>query len=178
MRVLVLGAKPASLYNFRGCFIKKLSSYGYRVCSIASGASEQEIKKINELGSEYKDVHIGRSGINPFVDFKTYYCLRKRLKKDSYNIILSYTIKPVIWGGLAARSVPDCKFYALITGLGFAFQKGSWKKRLLNKLVVFLYKTALKNSEKVIFQNPDNKKVFIEQGIIPEDKACIVNGSG
>ncbi|MCF7509168.1 MULTISPECIES: glycosyltransferase family 4 protein [Vibrio] len=178
MRVLVLGAKPASLYNFRGCFIKKLSSYGCSVCSIASGASEQEIKKINELGSEYKDIHIGRSGINPFVDFKTYYCLRKRLKKDSYNIILSYTIKPVIWGGLAARSVPDCKFYALITGLGFAFQKGGWKKRLLNKLVAFLYKAALKNSEKVIFQNPDNKNVFIEQGIIPEDKACIVNGSG
>jgi hypothetical protein len=93
--------------------------------------------------------------MNPLNDFILIVKLFKIFKKQSPDVILSYAIKPVIWGGLAAKF---CKidFYALITGLGFAFQGTSFKRKLLTSLVVILYRVALKKSKAVIFQNKDN----------------------
>lgn len=93
-------------------------------------------------------------------------------------MMLAYTIKPIIWGGIAARLAKVSNFYALVTGLGYAFQKGGKVKNLLNTLVKFLYRVALKNSKGVIFQNQDNMQVFIDEGIVPKDKCFLVNGSG
>ena len=101
----------------------------------------------------------------------------KIFKKQSPDKILSYAIKPVIWSGLASKF---CKtdFYALITGLGFAFQGTSFKRKLLTRLVVFLYRVALKKSKAVIFQNKDNLNLFVDKGIVPISKTYLVNGSG
>lgn len=179
MKIIVLGTKPSSLYNFRGQLIRKLSSYSNsKVLGVASNATASEISRVEQLGTDYIDYPVSRSGLNPKEDFKTFKALRSIFKEQQPNVILAYTIKPIIWGAFAARSVPNCRFYALVTGLGFAFQKGSWKKNLLMKLVIFLYKAALKRADKVIFQNPDNRQVFIDLGIVPEHKTAIVNGSG
>lgn len=178
MKALVVGGLPSSLYNFRGQLVNSLMKNSIDIVTLASGAKEEEVTTIESLGSKYIDVAIHRNGLSPTQDIKTFFSLRSIFKQQQPDVILAYTIKPIIWGGLAARFVPNCRFYALVTGLGFAFQKGSWKKNLLMKLVAFLYKSALKNAEKVIFQNPDNRQVFIDQGIVPEHKTCVVNGSG
>ncbi|MGO2074867.1 MAG: glycosyltransferase family 4 protein, partial [Pseudoalteromonas sp.] len=178
-KITVIGTKPSSLYNFRGELLKNLAeNNNSTVYAMASNAIEAEINKVNSLGAEYIDYPVSRSGLSPTQDFKTFVALRKIFKQQKPDVILAYTIKPIIWGGLAARVLPNCHFYALVTGLGFAFQKGNWKKNLLVKLVAFLYKTALKKAEKVIFQNPDNQQVFIDLGIVPKYKTCVVNGSG
>lgn len=148
------------------------------MCALASGATCTDINALKALGANYTDYPVSRSGLNPREDFKTYKALCSIFKVQQPTVILAYTIKPIIWGAFAARCVPNCRFYALVTGLGFAFQKGNFKKNLLMKLVIFLYKTALKRADKVIFQNPDNQKVFIDLGIVPEHKTAIVNGSG
>lgn len=178
MKITVIGTLPSSLYNFRGQLLRCLKSKGVQVKGLASGASAADIEAVEYLGAEYIDYPVSRSGLNPTEDFKTFKALGAIFKAEKPNVILAYTIKPIIWGALAARVVPECRFYALVTGLGFAFQKGSWKKNLLMKLVIFLYKTALKRADKVIFQNPDNRQVFIDLGIVPEHKTAIVNGSG
>ncbi|MDW1889929.1 glycosyltransferase family 4 protein [Vibrio sp. 1733] len=178
MSFFIIGAKPSSLYNFRGNLIKEIVSYGYTVKAIASGASGIEIEKIEELGSEYNEVYIARSSLNPLCDLKTYLSLRELFKKDKPKLILSYTIKPIIWGGIATRSFNSCSFYAMVTGLGYAFQKGGLAKNLLNTLVKFLYRSALKKSKGVIFQNRDNMQVFIDEGIVLKEKCFLVNGSG
>ena len=179
MRITVIGAKPSSIYNFRGELIKKFSENNtFTVYAVASNANEKEINTINTLGANYIDYPVSRNGLSPSQDFKTFVALRKIFKQIQSDIILAYTIKPIIWGGLAARVLPHCRFYALVTGLGFALQKGNWKKNLLVKFVAFLYKTALKKADKVIFQNPDNQQVFIDLGIVPAYKTCVVNGSG
>lgn len=175
---MVIGALPSSLYNFRGHLIQCLKNRGFRVEGLASGASNDEVKAVEQLGAGYIDYPVSRSGLNPIEDLKTFKALRAIFKSQQPDVILAYTIKPIIWGAFAARFVPNCRFYALVTGLGFAFQKGNWKKYLLMKLVVFLYKTALKNTAKVIFQNPDNRQVFIDLGIVSEHKTAVVNGSG
>jgi glycosyltransferase involved in cell wall biosynthesis len=98
-------------------------------------------------------------------------------KQQRPDLVLCYTIKPVIWGGLAAR-LTGTKFYALVTGLGFAFQGKSFKRRLLTQLVSFLYRLSLSHATKVIFQNKDNRDVFTGRNIIPVEKTEVVNGSG
>jgi glycosyltransferase involved in cell wall biosynthesis len=178
MKIIVIGTLASSLYNFRGHLIKAFKSINLNVISLASGAKKNDVIALKNLGSAYLDYPVSRSGLNPKEDLKTFYALRNIFINQQPNIILAYTIKPIIWGGLAARVVPGCKFYALITGLGFAFQKGNWKKNLLVKLVAYLYKIALKKVDRVIFQNPDNKKVFIDLGIVPVHKTFVVNGSG
>lgn len=178
MKVIVIGTLPSSLYNFRGQLLQHLKSLGGNVKALASGASPEDVKAVEQLGAGYIDYPVSRSGLNPKEDFKTFKALGAIFKAEKPDVILAYTIKPIIWGALAARCIPSCRFYALVTGLGFAFQKGSWKKNLLMKLVIFLYKTALKRADKVIFQNPDNRQVFIDLEIVPEYKTAIVNGSG
>lgn len=178
MKINIVGTLPSSLYNFRGELLNQLNKSNFIVQTLASGAKNNDIKAVETLGGDYIDYPVSRSGLNPIKDFKTFVALRNVFKKQQPDVILAYTIKPIIWGAFAARTVPNCRFYALVTGLGFAFQRGNWKKNLLMKLVVILYKAALKNADKVIFQNPDNKQVFIDLGIVPEYKTAVVNGSG
>lgn len=176
--IMILGATPKSLINFRGNLLRSINASGLNVVALASNAKSSEVDEIRALNISYVDYPVSRNSLSAIEDFKTLLSLRVIFNKYKPSVILAYTIKPIIWGGLAARFIPSCRFYALVTGLGFAFQKGNWKKNLLVKLVTFLYKVALKRAKKVIFQNPDNKQVFIDLGIIPEHKACVVNGSG
>ncbi|WP_158157158.1 glycosyltransferase family 4 protein [Vibrio alginolyticus] len=176
-KIIILGAYPASIYNFRGEVIKKLSEVNVTL-SMASDASDKEVEVINSLGCEYRDYPIDRSGINPIRDIVTLTFLFNSFRELKFDILLAYTIKPIIWGGLAARFAKVPSFYAMITGLGYAFQKGGLAKNLLNTLVKFLYRSALKKSKGVIFQNRDNMQVFIDEGIIPKEKCFLVNGSG
>lgn len=178
MKIIVIGTLPSSLSNFRGQLIKSLRHINLDVTALASGATKSEINDIEDLGASYIDYSVARSGLSPLQDFKTFLNFLYIFNKKKPNIVMAYTIKPIIWGAFASRILSNCQFYALVTGLGFVFQKGNFKKNILFSLVVFLYKAALKNVNKVIFQNPDNKQVFIDLGIVPEYKTFVVNGSG
>lgn len=178
MKIIVLGALPSSLFNFRGCLLLKLVEKAKAVTAMASGASSQEISSVENLGCNYVDYPVLRSGLNPFKDISTFFRLAREFRKLKPEIVLAYTIKPVIWGGLASRFFSKTSFYALVTGLGYAFQPGGTFKSVLIWIVRNLYKISLKSSEGVIFQNPDNMQVFIEQGIVPAEKCHLVNGSG
>ncbi len=178
MEIIVIGALPSSLYNFRGELIKLLLKHNKRVVTSAATANENEISKINGLGASFVEVSINRNGLNPVDDIRTLFSIYSIYRKVRPSVVLTYTIKPIIWGGIAARFANIESFYAMITGLGYAFQKGGLAKNLLNTLVKFLYRSALKKSKGVIFQNRDNMQVFIDEGIVPKEKCFLVNGSG
>lgn len=177
-KIVVLGTLPSSLYNFRGLLLRSLVTSGFCVHALSTNATNIDIDILKSLGVQYTDYPVNRSGLNPVKDYITFRALRAFFKSSKPHFIMAYTIKPIIWGAFAARCVPESRFYALVTGLGFTFQSGNWKKNLLMKLVIFLYKVALKNAAMVIFQNSDNQKVFINLGIVPEYKTIVVNGSG
>ncbi|MDK2597612.1 MULTISPECIES: glycosyltransferase family 4 protein [Pseudoalteromonas] len=178
MKVVVIGALPMSLIRFRGLLLKELGDNGATVTAMASEADAEFQKNITNFAHDYVDYPVARNGLNPLKDFKTVSSLVRHFKRIKPDIILAYTIKPIIWGGIAARFAKSPKFYPLVTGLGYAFQPGGFLKSLLILLVRNLYKLALKEAKGVIFQNPDNMRVFIEQGIVSEDKCHLVNGSG
>lgn len=178
MKVCIIGALPSSLINFRGQLIKSFIENGHNVVALASNATEAEITDIEKLGVKYIDYPVKRNQLSILADIKTLLSFRKIFKHEKPDVILAYTIKPVIWGGIAARFLPKAKFYGLITGLGFAFQQNTFKRYILSKLVTFLYRFSLSRAAKVIFQNPDNLQVFVDNEIVTKDKTMRVMGSG
>ncbi len=177
-RVMVIGALPNSLVNFRGELIKKFFDSGHEVIAMSSGATANEEAIIRALGAKYIDYAVQRNGLNPLSDLKTFLNFIMVFNKEKPDVILAYTIKPVIWGGIATRFFPETRFYGLITGLGFAFQKGGFKRGLLSAVVTSLFRFALSKSTNVIFQNYDNLQVFLDKKITTPEKAVRVNGSG
>lgn len=175
---LLLGAFSESLINFRGSLIQSLCNANYQVTAMASETQTKVTAQLATWGANFRAYPIQRNSLNPLADFRTWQSLRQTFQELQPNVILAYTIKPVIWGGLASRTIPNTRFYALITGLGFAFQGETFKRKLLVKLVTLLYRTALKHAEWVIFQNPDNLNEFVQRGIVPATKCVLVNGSG
>lgn len=177
-KIAVIGALPSSLLNFRGELIKRLAEKNFNVVAMASGALDTEICSIEKIANRYIDYPVTRNGLNPVKDLFTLWSLKRVFSSIRPDIVLAYTIKPIIWGGMAARLTGVPKFFALVTGLGFAFQSGNFMKNLLVRVVTFLYREALKNSAGVIFQNVDNMNTFISKGIVPKEKCYIVSGSG
>ena len=175
--IVVVGGIPESLLNFRGELICAFKRSGLRVMAMSSPASDKIIKALNSIGIEYTPYDLKRNSLNPLNDLSVLVQLYKVFRYLKADLVLAYTIKPVIWGGFAAR-VTGAEFYALITGLGYSFQGEGIKRSFLKWLVRNLYRSALVRAKGVIFQNADNAKLFIDQRIVHPSKCHVVNGSG
>lgn len=176
--IIVIGALPESIINFRGKLINALVANQYKVTAMAALSKPAIISSLASMQVGFKPFPVQRNGLNPRTDLKTLFSLRKDFYNLKPDVILAYTIKPIIWGGLASRVAPNARFYALVTGLGFAFQEGTTARKLLSRLVSALYRISLRRATKVIFQNPDNLNALISRGIVPSAKCVLVNGSG
>lgn len=177
-RVIVLGAYPESLTNFRGEFVRALVDRGNHVTAMSAEADETQVSKILALGADHCPYFVRRNGLNPWADVRTFIDLYRCFRRIRPEIVFAYTIKPVVWGGYAARLCRNVQFVALITGLGFAFQGRSLRRRLLSKVVTHLYRGALRGASSVVFQNLDNRNEFVKRKIVPIEKTYVVNGSG
>jgi len=177
MKILILGTVPNDLLNFRSELIKDILKKGNEVIASSSKLDPDSASHMKKLGITYESIFLNRHGLSLRGDIKTLADLLKLFKKRDPNLVLAHGIKLVIWGGISAR-IRKIPFFALITGLGFAFQGTTFRRKLLTRLVSFLYRIALKNSKAVIFQNEDNRKIFIDKNIVAPSKTHIVNGSG
>lgn len=177
MKVIIIGASPRSLVNFRGELIKTLA-ISHDVIALAGGATADEISTIESLGVRYIDVPVKRTSMNPFTDLKTMRFYRSIFEQEQPDYVLSYTIKPIIWGGIALRTLPGARFTALITGLGYAFEGQGFKRGVLRWIVSKLYKLSLKRANQVVFQNSDDLNYFVERGLTSRNKTYVVPGSG
>lgn len=178
MKVVVIGAYPDSIIDFRGEMIKAMVNKGHEVLVMSAPASPQVVAAVESLGAKFQPYQVQRNGLNPFVDLKTFWQLRQMMKDFQPDKVLAYTIKPVIWGGLAARLFANIEFYALITGLGYAFERGSFLRNSVNMIVKRLYHASLKSAKRVIFQNEDNRNLFSELGLCRPEQTARVHGSG
>jgi glycosyltransferase involved in cell wall biosynthesis len=133
--------------------------------------------EFNNENIQYDPVSFNRNGLSIFSDLLTFFNIFKHLRRYRPDLVLAFTIKPVIWSGIASRFL-NINFYALITGLGYSFHGETKRRKLLTMLVSSLYKLALKKSNSVIFQNLDSRDIFVKKGIIPFSKTYVVNGSG
>lgn len=175
----MIGALPESLLNFRGDLLKALVAAGCAVTAMAGATKPPVVRKLSAMGVRFRPYPVQRSGMNPVADLHTYYALRMALGELKPDILLCYTIKPVIWGGMAIKGKPAPRFYALVTGSGFALQETNGLiRRMLIALVTRLYRASLSRASQVIFQNPDDRDLFVERQIVGKDRCSVVNGSG
>ncbi len=178
--VLVLGVEPQSLLNFRKDLIAELKAKGYGVTVASLNPSEAQRFALESLGVEVRSVPFSRTGVNPFSDMITLTSLVNLFRKTRPEAVIAYTAKPVIYGALAARIAGVPRFAAMITGLGYSFVAGpGLKRRMARGVATQLYRIALKRCSAVIFQNPDDRAIFTELGLLKGAGTIgVVNGSG
>lgn len=177
IKLALIGGIPESLINFRGVLLDDLVCRGVDVHAISGQASGLTLEQLKEKKVSFHAAPVARNSLNPIADIWLLIRLIFILLKLKPSVVVSYTIKPIIWGGFAARFT-NARFIALVTGLGFAFQGDSLKRRMLTRAVTFLYKASLKKADAVIFQNADNARLFITLGIVDPARCHVVNGSG
>lgn len=170
-RILVLANFDVGLYKFRKELIQELLNRGNEVyISLPDGGL---VRNLEKMGCKFVDTAVNRRGINPKTDAKLMFFYWRLIKKLHPDMVITYTIKPNIYGGLMCRllRVP----YAVnITGLGTAFQN----ENIVKKIVTFLYKIALKNAKVVFFENVENRKTMLDLHIVKKEKTCVLNGAG
>ncbi|MEG1854595.1 MAG: glycosyltransferase family 4 protein [Acinetobacter sp.] len=182
MKFLMISSFLPSALNFRGKLLEALRTQGFDIHIFAPEIQQfpEELKQLQALGYQVHEIPMQRTGTNPISDLKTLKSMYRLICSIQPDYVLSYTIKPVIYGTLAAWLAKVPHRFALITGLGYAFQNIECGKRsFFQKMVHGLYAQALKHAEKVFFQNPDDLKLFQTMQLLDTQKpAVVVNGSG
>ena len=168
--ILVLANMDITLLYFRKELIERLMKEKYEV--YVSFPKCDNVKIFEEMGCKFIDVQMDRHGLNPFKDFKIILKYLKVIKKIKPDYILTYTIKPNIYGGIAAR-IRKTPQISNITGLGTALENGG----LLQKLAIILHKLALKKVKCCFVQNEENL-AFLKKHKIAKDKLKLIPGSG
>jgi glycosyltransferase involved in cell wall biosynthesis len=176
--IVIIGPTTKTLLNFRGHLISDLVAEHYKITVLVSEYSSSDIDKLNLLGAKCEFFQMKRGGLNPLREVITFFSLINKLQKLKPNLVLAYTIKPVIWGGLSCLFVRGTSFIALITGLGYSFEGTSLGKRLLTKIASILYAMSLNRAKFIIFQNADNLNLFISKNICSREKSLLILGSG
>lgn len=176
-KIVIISHYSKSLINFRGDLIRAMIELGHEVICLGPEAGYKQ--PLQELGADYLQIPLHRTGLNPLKDVKTLFSLRKVLKEIKPDIVFSYTVKPIVYGSIAAHMAGVRRMYALISGLGYVFIGQTFKQRLLTQIVAFLYRQGLKYNQVVFFQNPDDLHLFVSKSIVPKTaKPVLVNGSG
>lgn len=170
MQILILSNHSGGLYDFRKDLIAELKNYANVTAAVPHNDRWEELC---ELADRVIELPVDRRGMNPVRDAKLFRQYSAMLKKVRPDLVLTYTIKPNIYGGLACwmARIP----YAVnITGLGSAIENGGW----LRRFVLALYKPALKGARVVFFENAGNRDSLVSAGVVPEGRDVVLNGAG
>src|SRR5262249_19458106 len=145
--------------HFRAGLIRALLAKGYDVVAIAP--QDSHAQRLINMGCRFIPLEMDSKGVNPIADAALFYRYLYVLRREKPDAFLGYTIKPNVWGSLAAQA---CGIPVInnISGLGTAFIRDTW----LTSVVKMLYRAALARSRVVFFQNKDDRSLFVQQGLV------------
>lgn len=171
-KVLIIANDTTYVYNLRLAIIKKLIEKKYVVYIAAEVLEFKE--ELEQVGCNIIDITIGRHGTNPLSDLRLMNRYKRLFKEIKPDYILSYNIKPNVYGGMASKHL-NTNFMPNITGLGTALEYPG----LMQKLTVMLHKIGLKKAKTVFFQNQENMDFFKNHKILSKKtKMVLLPGSG
>ena len=177
MKILIICNYSSGLLKFRGLLIRTLIDRGHSVSAVVPWTDEeselQSEKGLEAAHCSLIHLPIERRGMNPLKDAKLLRNYRNVIEKERPDLVVTYTIKPNIYGGIACR-ILGVPYAANITGLGTAFQNNGMLKTLVTKL----YRVALKRAKTVFFENVENRQTLLDAGIVNEEQACLLHGAG
>jgi glycosyltransferase involved in cell wall biosynthesis len=170
---MVVANTTWNIYNFRLPLLQLLEKRGYQIVVVAP--LDEHIIYLNELknGSHLHVHRLNRKGMNPFKDFSFFLELYRLYRLEKPDLIIHYTIKPNIYGNFAAflRGIPSI---CVVTGLGYSFIHNGWVKKLTDAL----YRLSFVGAKKVLFENQDDRQLFIDNHLSSIHKSIATKGCG
>lgn len=176
MKIIFVSPKNRTVYNFRGDLIKEIVALGHEV--VVTGPKNIDVDKITALGARFVEIPMEKTGVNAKSDLKYIFALKKLFKKEKPDITFGYTIKPVVYGAIAAKMAKVKNRVSMVEGLGYIFTANTRKARILRPIVKTLYRIGFSCAQRVIFINPDDFKDFTNMKLLKKDKCRLVNGAG
>lgn len=171
-RKIVLATNAAwNIANFRGGLIRGLQADGWEV--VAMAPRDDHVPRVEALGCRFVELPMHGSGTNPREDMRLYRRFKVALAAERPAAFLGFTIKPNVWGSLAAQRL-GIPVINNIAGLGTAFIRTNW----LTGIARILYRWGLRRSHTVLFQNEDDRRYFVDSGLVDRARSARVPGSG
>lgn len=177
-RILIIASFTPSLIKFRGDMLRDFVARGHEVTCCSPDPDEETLRQLKQIGAAHRTFRLQRAGLNPLADLATIRDLRRLMADCKPDHVLSYTVKPVIYGCLAAGAQKVPNIHAMITGLGTTFIDKSFKGSLVGAYARFMYRAALRKCRTVFFQNPDDSGTFVAKSLVDPGKVVHINGSG
>lgn len=176
-RLLFVINEPDFFLSHRLSLAEGAASAGFEVhVATKAGAG---VERIRALGFTQHCLPLSRSGKNPFTELRTVWAIFKLFRRIRPDVVHLVTIKPVLYGGIAARLAGVPGVAAAVSGLGFVFISSGLKAQLVRGVVGLLYRLALgMRNLRVIFQNPDDRQALLRLGVVSIEKSVLIRGSG
>lgn len=176
MKFMLISPKNRTVYNFRADLIRAIQSKGYDV--VVTGPDRIDIDRIEALGVTFAEIPMNKTGTSPLADLRYCRALYRLMKKERPDAVLGYTVKPVIYGAIAAHFAGVKNINGMVTGGGYTFTAKTLKAKALGLLVRCLYRIGFRFTDHIIFQNEDDKEEFCQRRLAKADRCHVVNGSG
>lgn len=182
MKIVILGNQARAMANFWTVLIRAMKAAGHDIVCLTPYEQGEWNAALTSLGARLLHYPLDRKGLNPLRDAKTLLALRRIFKAEQPDLLFAFTIKPVIYGAIAAALAgkPFKKNrHVMITGLGYMFEADSGIKRLLTQVARLLYRLAFSQVHTVFFQNLDDKETFVRLRIMsPGTDIAMSRGTG
>jgi glycosyltransferase involved in cell wall biosynthesis len=179
MKILVFSSLAYSLVNFRGALLNSMREAGHDVLAVAPDDDSFVSDWLKEHDIRFQTVSMNRTGMKPMQDLQTLLGYVRLIAKEKPDLILAYTQKPIIYGGIAARLTGNVPFYALMSGLGYLFSPDGAKPGLVRTIFLRLYREGVRKARKIFVFNRDDQADMLDAGIIDQRQTVIqVPGSG
>jgi len=167
---------PAYFISHRMPIALALLAKGFEVYLIAPGNCPVEL---SDAGFKYHSVGMSRKGMNPFAELYTILALRRLFKQIQPDLVHLVTIKPYLYGGIAARLAGVPAVVSAVAGVGILFSGQGFKNKVLCSLLYPLYRFAFGHkNQAAIFQNPNDRDLLVDWGVLDFDKARLIRGAG
>ena len=177
MKIIVVSPKNKTVFNFRGDLIRDMIAKGHEVAVV--GPNQDYVEDVLALGvSEFVEAKLVKDNTSILGDLGYLKKLISIFREKKPDLVFGYTIKPVIYGSIAAKLAGVSNIYAMVTGLGRVYASGGLKARMVRLITKVLYKLAFLCCDRVIFQNGDDIAELVGQHYLPLHKTVQVNGSG
>jgi glycosyltransferase involved in cell wall biosynthesis len=175
VKILLFANTDWYLYNFRLALAQALRDLGDEVVLVSPGGIYTA--RLQELGFRWVCFPLARGGLNPLAEISTVARLFKLYLNEKPDLVHQFTVKCVLYGSLVCHFLGIRAVVNSVTGLGYVFMEGRGTRRWIRRLIVSFYRLVLRRTW-VIFQNPDDRSIFLENHLVDLKRVALIRGSG
>lgn len=177
MKLLLAANTDWYLYNFRLSLANYYRSQGAEV--VLASPPGPYVPQLQQAGFRWINWPIGRQSMRPSGELRSIFRFARLLRQESPDLLNLFTIKPILYGTIAAQWAKTPAVVNFVTGRGYVFLSTDWQARLVRPLVRFLYKIFLAPPNiQLIFENEGDRDYFIQSRLIPIQRSSLIPGVG